>query len=262
MSVVTDAGRVLLLQPLFNLFIVLATFWPFAGNVAFAVVGLSVLVRIGLIPFSRATIKNQQVMHKLQPELKRLQEEHKEDKTKLAQETMALYRRHGINPASGCLPALAQLPILLILFYLFRNIERHDLLYDFLMIRFPTPEALHAALDTRLWGVDLVKPDLWVLPIVTGILQLVQSWQMLPPKQELKTHEGVDFQQQLSRQMMFIFPLMTVFIARSLPSALPLSWSATTLFMIAQQWWLTRSMKAVALTTPTVEVRVKSKEKK
>jgi len=262
MNPITDLARLLLLQPLFNLFIFLAVLWPFTHNVAFAVIGLSILVRLLLYPLQRQTIKSQQAMHKLAPELANLREEHKGDQTKLAQETMALYRRHGINPASGCLPALAQLPILIILFYLFRNIFRHDLLYAPLLARFPTAEALQSALDTTFFGINLVQPDPWILPIITGALQFFQSRQMLPPKQELKTHEGVDFQQQLSRQMMYIFPLMTIFIARTLPAALPLSWSVTTIFMIAQQWWLSRSAKLVEATTPKVEVTVRQKSPK
>ena len=257
----TDIARLVLLQPLFNLFVFLATIWPFGDNVAFAVVAITVLIRVALLPFSRATIKNQQVMHHIQPELKRLQGEHKGDQAKIAQETMALYRRHGMNPASGCLPALAQLPILIVLFYVFRNIFRHDLLYGFLLSRFPTEEAFRAALDTSFFGIDLAQPNLWVLPVITGILQFIQSWQMLPPKKDLKTHEGADMQTQLSRQMTFIFPIMTIFISRSLPAALPLSWSVTTLFMIIQQWWMSRSLKLAQVAAPAVEVTVRKREK-
>ena len=258
---IKDIAKVILLQPLFNLFVILAGLWPFDGNVAFAVIALTVLVRLALLPFSKATIRSQRAMHKLQPELRRLQAEHKGDKAKIAQETMALYKRHGINPASGCLPALAQLPILIILFYIFRNIFRHDLLYGFLLARYPTAEAFQGALDTHFFGIDLVHPDPWILPIITGALQFIQSWQMLPPKGELKTHEGADMQQVLTRQMMFIFPLMTIFIARSLPAALPLSWTVTTLFMIVQQWWLTRSFR-LAEAAPAVAVTVRSSSKK
>jgi YidC/Oxa1 family membrane protein insertase len=260
MNPIKEAAKLVLLEPLFNIFVLLAALWPWEGNVAFAVVALTLLVRLGLTPFSRATIKNQQAMHKLQPELTRLKEEHKDDQAKLAQETMALYRRHGINPASGCLPALAQLPILIILFYLFQHIYRHDLLYSFLLSRYPTEEALRTALDTTIWGVDLTQPDLWALPLITGALQFFQSWQMLPPKSNMKTHEGVDMQQQLFRQMMFIFPIMTVFIARSLPAALPLSWSITTLFMIIQQWWFARSHQ-LSTAAPAVEVVVRKATK-
>jgi YidC/Oxa1 family membrane protein insertase len=259
---IADVVKLLFLQPLFNLFVLLAVSWPFGHNVAFAVIAITILVRVALIPFAKATIKNQRAMHKIQPELTELQQRFKGDQAKLSQETMALYRRHGINPASGCLPALAQLPILIILFYLLRNIYRHDLLYDFLLTRFPTEEALQAGLDTTFLGINLVQPDLWVLPVVTGLLQFVQSWQMLPPKRELKTHEGADIQQMLARQMMYIFPIMTIFIARSLPAALPLSWSVTTLFMIAQQWWFMRSFRlAEATSAVAVTVRKTSKKK-
>lgn len=257
-----DIVQLALLQPLFNLFVFLATIWPFGDNVAFAVVAITILTRVALLPFSRATIKNQQAMHHIQPELKRIQAEFKGDQAKLAQETMALYRRHGINPASGCLPALAQIPILIVLFYVFQNIFRHNLLYGFLLSRFPTEEAFRAALDTSFFGIDLAQPNLWVLPIATGILQFIQSWQTLPPKKDMKTHEGQDLQTQLMRQMTFIFPLMTIFIARSLPAALPLSWSVTTLFMIVQQWWMGRSLKLAQVAAPAVEVTVRRPKKK
>ena len=82
---IADIGRVVLFQPLFNLFIWLAVVWPFGGNIAFAVVAITIIVRLALTTFSRATIKNQQAMHHIQPELKRIQVEFKGDQTKLAQ---------------------------------------------------------------------------------------------------------------------------------------------------------------------------------
>jgi YidC/Oxa1 family membrane protein insertase len=258
---VKDVAKILLLQPLFNLFILLALLWPFADNVAFAVVALTVLIRVALTPLSKKTFQSQRALHRLQPELTTLRQKYRDDQQALARETMELYRRHGINPAAGCLPALAQLPILIVLLYLFKNIDRYDLLYGPLLSRFPTVESFRAALDPTLFGIDLRHPDPWLLPIITGILQYLQSRQLLPRTEELKTHEGADFQRLLSQQMTIIFPIMTVFIARSLPAALPLSWSVTTVFMMVQQWWFARGADQAEV-TGGVKVTVRRPTKK
>lgn len=224
-----------LYQPLFNLLIFLA--WAFGGNVAAAIIVLTILVRGALVPSSVRTARVQQKLRLLQPEIERLRAEHKDNPKAQNEALLTFYRTHKVNPFSSCLPLLIQLPFLIVLFYVFRNgldTTHYNILYAFT----PRPETL----STNFFGIDLSKPDLWILPIATGAVQFIQSRQLSLQTKPLAKKEGQpDMQRMLTMQMTYIFPVLTVMIARSLPAALPLYWFVTTLFMIVQQWLIGRT---------------------
>ncbi len=233
-----------LYQPLFNLLIFFV--WVFGGNVAAAIIVLTVLVRFILLPSSIRATRVQQQLKALQPEIERLRAEHKSDPKAQNEALLSFYRTHKVNPFSSCLPLLLQMPFLIVLFYVFRNgldTNHFSILYAFT----PRPEALF----TNFFGIDLAKPDLWVLPILTGAVQFIQSRQLQMGSKTEKPKAG-DMQHMLSMQMMYIFPLLTVIIARSLPAALPLYWFVTTVFMIIQQKLIVRSTPPAAAVSVTV----------
>ena len=82
-------------------------------NVVLAIVVFTILIRVAILPLTAQQQRSSKRMQELQPELKKLQEKHKNDREKLAQEQMALYKEHGVNPFGGCLPLLIQFPILI-----------------------------------------------------------------------------------------------------------------------------------------------------
>ena len=146
---------------------------------------------------------------------------------------MDFYSQNKINPFSSCLPLLIQLPILIVLYYVFKsglNTDRfEELLYNF------TPHP--ATVNTMFLGMDLSQPNIY-LAIITGALQFWQTKQMMPkeePKKPDDNNKQSAFQGILNKQMLYIMPIFTVIIAVKLPAALPLYWSVTTLFMVAQQ---------------------------
>src|SRR5438105_244127 len=149
----------LIYQPIFN---ALIFFYNLVGDMGVAIIIITLLIRLLLLPLANKSFRSQRRLQALQPELQKLQEKHKEDRETLAKEMMAFYKREGVSPASSCLPVLLQFPIIIALFYVFRNtISGHQqltLLYPF--IHHPHH------IDPHFLGlIDLSKPDRLVLPL-------------------------------------------------------------------------------------------------
>jgi len=228
--------KTILYRPLFNALIFLV--WLIPGhNVAWAIIILTIIIRLILLPSSLSATRQQKRMRDLQPEIQELQEKYKNDKQTQSQALIKFYRENKINPLGSCLPLLIQLPILIVLYYVFlRGLDtaRFDLLYSFT----PHPETI----KTVFLGIDLAKPDRFILPVIAGILQFIQGRQTMPPTQPGK---GQEMQSMISKQMLYLLPVFTVFVAGRLPAALPLYWIITTAFAIVQQWWVFKDKSKV-----------------
>lgn len=226
--------EIVLYQPLFNALILL-TVWIPGHSLGWAIVVLTIIIRFLLMPSAAHAIRQQHKLQRLQPELKELQERHKENKEVLARETMALYKKYDIHPLGSCLPMLIQLPILIALYQVFwggLDESRFNLLYSFVS----RPEIVnHIFL-----GMDLTKPSI-VLAIIAGLLQFWQSWMLMrDPRRVHQSSEPV--QKIMTTQLLYVMPVITVVISLSLPAALPLYWAVTNLFAIVQQWYLFRDL--------------------
>jgi YidC/Oxa1 family membrane protein insertase len=154
---------------------------------------------------------------------------------------MALYRRAGVNPASGCLPLLIQLPILIALYRVFfigLSPETFHLLYPFV-----DPPA---AAQLSFLGISLTQPSLR-LAILAGVSQFVLMRQATPGVNQNQLPAGNDQSAQMmasmQKNMAYIFPAMTVFVSLQLPAALALYWVASTLFGIVQQYLFKKYLK-------------------
>src|SRR3989338_6280048 len=106
-----NAFHVILYQPLFNLLIGIYNTIP-GNDLGIAIILMTLIIRILFIPLSIKALVSQRKMALVQPKLQELQTRYKDDKQKLASESMALYKEHGVNPFSGCLPLLIQLPVI------------------------------------------------------------------------------------------------------------------------------------------------------
>ena len=162
---------------------------------------------------------------------------------------MEFYQANKINPFGSCLPVLIQLPILMILYYVFRsglNTDRfEELLYSFT----PHPETI----NTIFLGIDLSQPSIY-LAIIAGILQFFQTKQMMPKDDKKKKSDKENpMQSMLSKQMMFMMPILTIIISLKLPAALPLYWAITTIFMIIQQQIILKDKDNKAGVTVTIK---------
>jgi len=232
MEIFINAFHVLLYQPLFNALIFIYQFLP-GKDFGVAVIVLTIAIRILLYPLMLKSIKSQKALSELQPQIQEIQQKYKNDKEKQTKEMMALYQREKINPLGGCLPLLIQLPILLALYRVFwngLNPESMNALYSFV----PIPGEINA---TFLGLINLSQPSP-VLAILSGIFQFVQT-KMLTPKTNKKSGKGdqmAQFTNMMQKQMLYFFPLFTVFILWNLPSAIGVYWAITAIFSIFQQY--------------------------
>ncbi|MCX6765196.1 MAG: YidC/Oxa1 family membrane protein insertase [Candidatus Nealsonbacteria bacterium] len=222
----------LLYKPLFNILIALYIFIP-GGDFGIAIILLTVLIKLLLYPLNVKAIRSQKAFAILQPQIKEIQEKYKNEKEKQATEIMALYKREKVNPFSGIAPLFIQLPVLIALYWVFQkgiNMEHMSELYSFM----PVPTQIKASL---LGIIDLTKPNI-VLAVLSGILQYWQAkmslFQNKSANKEKKKQS--DFSEIMGKQMLYFMPIFTVVILFSLPSAIGLYWSVSTLFMIVQQY--------------------------
>src|SRR3989304_8835439 len=218
------------IQPLFNLLIVFYNLlWH---NMGLAIIAITFLVRLALLPSSIKSLRAQKKLRDLQHEIEKIKKDHGHDKSVMTKKTMELYQKHGVNPITSCLPLLIQLPILIALYRVFFNLSDAsslNLVYSFIA----KPETI----NTHFLWLDLAKIDpYYVLPILAGIFQFILSKLTIiknPQKadsgkqnKEEKGKEAMqEFQKIFQTQMVYLFPIMTVFIAARLPSALALYWT-------------------------------------
>lgn len=232
MDIIISVFNEVLYRPLFNALIWLYNVIP-GQDLGIAIIVLTILIRLILYPLSKKSIQSQKALSKLQPQIKEIQKKYK-NKEEQAREMMALYRKYKVNPMSGCLPILIQLPLLIALYRVFftgLDPEKLNGLYSFI----GQPESLNLIF---LGIVDLSQRNI-ILALLAGLFQFIQSKMIMPQlKQKQSTKAGgFDFSSMMSRQMLYFMPLITIFIAWNLPAALPLYWIVITLFGIIQQYF-------------------------
>jgi YidC/Oxa1 family membrane protein insertase len=229
----------LLVHPLISL---LVGAYDLLHDFGFAIVFITIIIRLALYPLFRVQIQNQRAMQELAPAMNELKAKYGSDKQRLGQEQMKLYQERGYNPAMGCLPILLQMPLLLAMYQAFiqaPSLTGTTLAPDLLPF-IPNPLGPDQKLDlTAHWlpwlsnGLGAQDP-FYILPVLAGATQLISSV-MFQPTTQPKT---VDPQQKMMQSMMYYFPLITVFIASSVPSGLAVYWVTTTLFGIVQQYFV------------------------
>lgn len=230
---------IILYQPLFNSLVLLYNYLP-GHDFGIAIIALTLIIRIILFPISIKAVKSQKGLQKIQPKMQEIQKKYKDDKEKQAKEILDLYKSEKINPFSALLLAIIQLPILIALYRVFwggLNPKELSGLYKFVL----NPGHINALF---LHIVDLSKPNL-IFAILAGLVQYFQTKMLLPktnPQNTVK-NGNADFSQVMQKQMTYFFPVFTVIILVSLPSALGLYWVASGLFSIIQQYFLLKDNK-------------------
>lgn len=229
---------------------------PYA--LGFAIILLTVFIRLLLYPLTTAQLKASKKMQELSPHLTRVREKHKGDAARVQQETMRLYKEHGVNPAAGCLPVLIQIPVIWALYTVLQKIvmlngksivsEINKMLYDIPGLQLTSPW------DPHFFGIPLgqspaqlfqaMGPIVLAIAVITGVLQLIQSKMMFAKPaasektQEVKKEEkkSDDFSSIMQTQSLYIFPVMIGFFSHTLPVGLSLYWNTFTIFGILQQY--------------------------
>lgn len=248
-------------QPILNALILL--YKIFFSNLGLAIIALTSLVRLALIPLTNPQLKSAQKMQELAPELGKLKKKYpgKEDKQKLMQAQLELYKQHGINPASGCLPQILQFVILISLYQVFNQVIKpgaevvgkiNQSLYP--IAKLP-PQAV---LNLNFLYLDLSRPDLIhisglpALPgffvILAAVFQYLSSKMMSPvikaEEKEVKATEGKsdDFAVAMQKQMLYMFPIMTLFFGYTMPSGVMVYWFVFSLFSFIQQLLISKNL--------------------
>lgn len=237
--------------PLYNLLIFLIWMTP-SHSVGVAIIALTIIIRLILLPSSLKAARAQTKLQMLQPEINKVRKEIT-DKQAQAKAIMDVYKREGASPFGSCLPLLIQFPVIIILYRVFLNINKFGINYDHLYSFMPQVQNL----NFNFIGLNLAKPDLWVIPILAGATQFILSKMMLPPAKLLDKKSSPDAMQMANKQMVYLFPIMTLFIARSLPATLGLYWIITTVFGIAQQYYVNRTIRL----SPQIKKEVLAEEK-
>lgn len=223
--------KVTLYQPLFNLFIAILAFTP-GHSVAVAIVIITLLIRLVLTPLKYKSIESQLKQRDLQPEVKRIQEKYKDDRQAQSAAMMQLYKDKGVNPASGCLPMIVQIALLISLYSVFNHgwgPEQQAVLYSFVHM----PPYINGAF---LWVKDLTQADrTLILPILAGIAQFFYTRTMMSAMPAPTSAKGDDMSAIMGKQMMYLGPAFTILIGRTLPAALTLYWLVGTLVDWYQQ---------------------------
>ena len=219
----------ILFIPIYNLLMYLVAVLP-GNNLVLAIIAVTIILRLILLPSSFKASKSTIELQKLTPLINEMRKKYKDDQAKQSQEMMKIYKDHKVSPFGSCLPTIIQLVVLLVFYRVLMigfNSDHFNLLYSFI----PRPESI----NLFFFGIDVSRPDLWILPILAGALQFVQSKMIpTPPVEPGKNDPSA----MMTKQMVYFFPVITIVIARSLPAGLAIYWVITSIFMIAQQWYI------------------------
>jgi YidC/Oxa1 family membrane protein insertase len=212
-------------------------FYGYVGNFGLAIIAFTILMRLILFPLAHTSFKSMAKMKKLQPEMQQLKETYPDDRQKMQQELMALYKREGANPIAGCLPIVVQIPIFFSLYkVLFVTIEMyHAPFYGWIHdLSAPDPLGILTIFGLIQWDVPnaLSIVNIGILPILMGFTMWLQ--QKLNPAPTDATQAKI-----------FAFlPFVFTFILAGFAAGLVLYWSVNNILSIAQQWLIQRKILA------------------
>lgn len=228
--------QIIAYQPILN---VLVFLYNHTLDLGVSIILLTILIKLFLWPLSRKAIKSQKEMQEIQPKLDALKKQYADNKAELGKATMDLYKEHKINPLSSCLPMLIQLPFLFAVFRVLRVGMSEDLslVYSFL--------AKPANFQAISFGfMDLSKPSIY-LAVLAGAAQFIQAKMMLAKNNKTTGNQVAadDMSAIMNKQMVYIFPIVTIVFGFSLPGGLTLYWFMFTFFTIIQQYLVLKTSK-------------------
>ena len=188
----------------------LSFFYDILGSYAFAIIALSALVRIAMYPLYKKQVLSMAGMVNIQPRMREIQRKYANDRETMNMKLQELYKEEGYNPAAGCLPMIIQMVVISGLFGLLR--------YPLTYLGNDT-EMVFAVHHSFLWMEDLSQPDLWILPILSGVATFASFW-MSSQNSAMQQQAG----NAMNIIMKYLFPIMIVWLARSYPAGLAIYW--------------------------------------
>ncbi|PJA86791.1 MAG: hypothetical protein CO141_02890 [Candidatus Moranbacteria bacterium CG_4_9_14_3_um_filter_42_9] len=238
-------------QPLYNLLVFVYDSIPLR-DFGVSIILVTVLIKFLLVPLSKKQIESQKKMQELQPKIKALQEKHKGDKEKQSRALMEFYKENKTNPFSGCLPMIVQLVFLIAIYRVLFNISNAGLmvnaadLYSFVSNPGQINKMFFSLIDLsstiNLGSLAMKDIPQIILIVAAALSQYIQTKMLMAgqPEKNVSKNEQPDFSQIMSKQMLYLGPLLTLFIGIKFPAGLALYWLASTVFMIAQQHYLAK----------------------
>jgi len=259
MPIIGDLFNTLFFAPFVNIIIFVIRVLEASGipgALGFAIILLTIGIRILIWPLMATSMKSAKKMADLKPHLDELKKKHGSDKQALAASQMALYKEHGVNPAGSCLPVLIQIPPMIAIYQvIFAFFEGEQGLNKINSMLYLPDWKLTSIPDLNFFGINLAtKPSdfasvgLWVIliPVLTALIQFVQSKMMSPkvvktypsdsPKEKKEKESAEDTMMAVQGQMIYFMPIMIGYIAFTFPIGLALYWNTLTLIGVWQQY--------------------------
>ena len=193
------------------------------GNYGWAIVLVTVILKMVLLPLTIKQTQSMAGLRVVQPKMKELQEKYKDNPTLMQTKLMELYKEHGVNPMGGCLPTLVQLPFFLAIFASLSSKQFHAIV--------SSPDVT----ATFLWIQHLALPDkTMILPVLVGASTYFSQKTMTP---------AAGGQDDPMTKMFIYMPFLMVMIAMNMPAGVLIYWAFSQFITAGQQWMLTRVMK-------------------
>ena len=229
----------ILIQPIYNLFVAILAAVP-GGDMGFAIIVLTIIMRLVLYPVFTSSIRTQMGMTAMQEDLDVLKEKHKDDKETIAREQMALFKKHKVNPLAGFGALIIQLVVLISLYFaLFREgfpQINHQLLYTFVH----APEVI----STTFFGLNLLTPHHVVLALIAGVTQFGAIWLTLSRTAKPKGTDDKAAAARMQQQMMlYVMPGVLALTSFYFAGAVGIYFAATNVFSIFQEWLIRRQLR-------------------
>ncbi len=182
-------------------------------NYGVAIILLTIVIKMAFYPLTVKQVVSMKAMQEIQPEMKKIQEKYKKNPQEMQQRIAALYKEKGVNPLAGCLPLLAQMPILIGIFYAIRD-------YNY-----------GSTAPSFLWIENLSEVDpYYILPVLSALTTYIQQ------KQTMAQNANAQM-----KMMTMFMPLFIGWISMTFPAGLVLYWVVSNIMQILQQWWMYRS---------------------
>jgi YidC/Oxa1 family membrane protein insertase len=206
------------------------------GNFGLAIIAFTGLMRLVLFPLANKSYRSMGKMRELSPKIKKMREDFGDDRAKLNQEMMALYKTEKVNPAAGCLPILLQIPIFFALYkVLYVSLEmRHAPFYGWINdLSAVDPTSIFNLFGLLPYSVDMLPSFLaiGIWPILMGISMAIQMRLNPPPPDPIQA------------KIFQYMPIFFTFLLAGFPAGLVIYWTSNNVLSITQQWWITSSMK-------------------
>jgi len=196
------------------LHVILKHLYQFSGNYGLAIILLTLLIRLVTLPLTGKQLASAKAMQDLQPELKKIQDKYKDNKEKLNQETMELWKRNKVNPLTGCLPLIIQFPILIAMF---RVLEQPQRLYETI-----------AGFSPYFLMLDMTQKDpTYILPVLSAVTTYWQQKIMMTDK--------------MQQALLIAMPLMILFFSINFQAGLVLYWVVSNVLSVGHHYLLNRA---------------------